>query len=94
MSVSTSNRQASVNEIVAEMDRRGVVIERLEARIVELESQLRDAQARGKGMEETLRKLTFAARTSGGTAGRDEELCKACDAAEAVLSRIEGSAST
>lgn len=34
-----------------------------------------------------LRKLVFAARTSGGVAGRDELLCSACDAAERLLSR-------
>lgn len=38
-------------------------------------------------METTLRKLVFAARTSGGTAGRDEALCQACDEAEALLER-------
>jgi hypothetical protein len=36
-----------------------------------------------------LKKLVFAARTSGGVAGRDELLCSACDAAERLL-RIEG----
>lgn len=33
-----------------------------------------------------LKKLVFAARTSGGTAGRDEMLCAACDEAERLLS--------
>ncbi len=33
---------------------------------------------------EALRKLIFAARTSGGTAGRDDLLCSACDEAEAI----------
>jgi hypothetical protein len=32
-----------------------------------------------------LRNLVFAARTSGGVAGRDELLCAACDAAENAL---------
>lgn len=32
-----------------------------------------------------LRKLVFAARTSGGVAGRDEGLCAACDEAERFL---------
>lgn len=34
-----------------------------------------------------MRKLVFAARTSGGTAGRDQTLCAACDEAEALLSQ-------
>ena len=33
----------------------------------------------------TMKKLVFAARTSGGTAGRDDALCSACDEAEAML---------
>jgi len=37
-------------------------------------------------LREALKKLTFAARISGGTAGRDEGLCKACDDAETALS--------
>lgn len=37
--------------------------------------------------EAALRKLVFAARTSGGTAGHDEMLCSACDEAERLLSR-------
>ncbi len=35
--------------------------------------------------EAILRKLVFAARTSGGIAGRDEFLCAACDEAERLL---------
>ncbi len=35
-----------------------------------------------------LRRLTFAARTSGGVAGRDEGLCAACDEAERVLAKF------
>lgn len=38
-----------------------------------------------------LTRLTFAARTSGETAGRDEHLCGACDAAEAVIAKHGGS---
>lgn len=34
-----------------------------------------------------LRKLVFAARTSGGVAGRDALLCSACDEAERLLQR-------
>jgi hypothetical protein len=41
--------------------------------------------ARVARLEEALRKLTFAARTSGGIAGRDERLCAACDVAEGLL---------
>lgn len=37
-----------------------------------------------------MRELVFAARTSGGTAGRDEELCAACDRAEELLRYGEG----
>jgi len=36
-------------------------------------------------LEEALRRLVLAARTSGGVAGRDDYLCGACDAAEALL---------
>ena len=44
-----------------------------------------------KDYETALRKLVFAARISGGVAGRDELLCSACDEAERLLSdrRIE-----
>lgn len=41
--------------------------------------------AQDGGLYSALRKLVFAARTSGGVAGRDEGLCAACDEAEAVL---------
>lgn len=41
-----------------------------------------------------LRRLTFAARTSGGTAGPDEGLMEACDAAEKFLSRDTALAQT
>lgn len=34
-----------------------------------------------------LQKLVFAARISGGVAGRDEFLCSACDEAERLLTR-------
>jgi hypothetical protein len=36
-------------------------------------------------MEKALKDLVFAARTSGGVAGRDEGLCAACETAERVL---------
>ena len=36
-------------------------------------------------MESVLRTLVFVARTSGGVAGRDVELCAACDMAEELL---------
>mgnify|MGYP007100071997 CR=1 FL=1 len=42
--------------------------------------------AQAKPVTAALRKLVDMARTSGGTAGRDEELCAACDQAEAALS--------
>lgn len=40
-------------------------------------------------LREVLRKLTFAARTSGGTAGPDPYLMAACDEVEALLSKSE-----
>jgi hypothetical protein len=36
-------------------------------------------------LEKALRELLFAARTSGGVAGRDEALCNACEHAEFML---------
>lgn len=58
----------------------------------------RKAHARAEAAEAALaeavgvlKRLTFAARTSGGTAGRDEHLCGACDAAEAVIAKHGGS---
>jgi hypothetical protein len=36
-------------------------------------------------LEDALSRVVFMARTSGGTAGRDEALCAACDNAENVL---------
>lgn len=47
-------------------------------------------QTRAEELEGALKRLTMMARTSGGTAGRDEALCKACDDAEAALSRALG----
>lgn len=42
--------------------------------------------AQAQTVTAALRKLVDMARTSGGTAGRDEDLCAACDQAEAALS--------
>lgn len=42
-------------------------------------------------LEDAIKKLTklaFMARTSGGTTGRDEALCAACDDAEALIATI------
>jgi len=39
-------------------------------------------------LAEALSKLCFVAMTSGGTAGRDESLCAAIDAATALLARL------
>jgi hypothetical protein len=36
-----------------------------------------------------LKRLTVAARTSGGVAGRDEGLCAACDEAEAAIAKAK-----
>jgi len=43
MSISTTTRQASVDEIASEMDRRGLVIERLEARLAHIDGIYRGA---------------------------------------------------
>jgi len=42
-----------------------------------------------QSLVEVLRRLTIAARTSGGVAGYDDALCQACDAAEAVLAEVK-----
>lgn len=44
-------------------------------------------------MADALRKLVFMAHTSGGVAGRDESLCKACDRAEAALAKYDSAQS-
>jgi hypothetical protein len=41
---------------------------------------------------EALKKLSFAAQTSGGTAGRDEALVAAIDHASAIIAKAQGSA--
>jgi hypothetical protein len=38
-------------------------------------------------LKAALKRLTFAARTSGGVVGRDEELCAVCDEAELLLAK-------
>ena len=38
-------------------------------------------------LREAAERLVDMARTTGGVAGRDEELCAACDAVEAMLGR-------
>jgi hypothetical protein len=43
-------------------------------------------------LHDALKKIVMAARTSGGTPGRDEHLCEACDFAEIVLARARGEA--
>lgn len=45
MAIITNSRQASVDEIAAEMDRRGKVIERLEEKIGSLETALRTTES-------------------------------------------------
>ena len=42
---------------------------------------------RTKQLEKVLADVVMYARTSGGTAGRDEGLCAACDRAETLLSK-------
>lgn len=44
-----------------------------------------NAQAENLLLKAAMKKLVFAARTSGGTSGRDEALCAACDDAECLL---------
>lgn len=44
------------------------------------------------GLLDALRKLTIAARTTGGTAGPDEGLMKACAEAEAAIAKATGAA--
>ena len=39
---------------------------------------------------EALRKLTMMARTSGGTSGPDDDLMRACEAAEAAIAKATG----
>jgi len=47
-----------------------------------------NAHSENEVLRAILKRLVFAARTSGGVAGRDDALCTACDEAEAALSRI------
>lgn len=44
------------------------------------------------GLLDALRRLVFAARTTGGTAGPDEGLMKACAEAEAAIAKATGAA--
>lgn len=41
MTIATNYRRSSLQEVIAEMDRRGDVIEALEARIVEMEATIK-----------------------------------------------------
>jgi hypothetical protein len=49
----------------------------------------KQAEADAAEYKSVLQRLVFAARTSGGTAGRDENLCAACDAAERLLAKMQ-----
>lgn len=51
----------------------------------EVWGKLQFERAQKELLAKALRRLIVAARTSGGTAGRDEGLCVACEAAEADL---------
>jgi hypothetical protein len=53
--------------------------------IAELCNRLLSAEARVRVLEDALLRLSFMAQTSGGAAGRDEELCAAIAAAQAEL---------
>lgn len=55
-----------------------IVIGKENARLIAAAPMLRDA----------LKRLTVAARTSGGVSGRDDEFCAVCDYAEAALAKI------
>lgn len=58
------------------------LVERLRGQTTALGHQAAD---RIEALERALKTLTVYARTSGGTAGRDDMLCVACDAAEKLL---------
>ncbi len=53
--------------------------------LAELREELRGVKSVGAMHAKALKRLTFMARTSGGTAGPDAELMKACDEAEQAL---------
>jgi AcrR family transcriptional regulator len=48
----------------------------------------------GSELLEALKKLSFAAQITGGTAGRDEHLCAAIDVAIAAIAKATGAAIT
>ncbi len=54
----------------------------------EMADQILDLVAERDALKAALKRLAFAARTSGGTAGRDERLCVSCDEAEGILSEL------
>lgn len=86
MSVTTTSRRASIEEIAAEMDRRGQIIERLETRNDELEKTLRDAE---RAIAEFYRYHT-GGETRGSYDGRPERegLWKAMRAARSTLAAL------
>lgn len=51
----------------------------------EIRTILKHAAAHNAALLAATRKLAFAARITGGTAGRDQALCEALDAVEALL---------
>jgi len=52
---------------------------------IKLARTFANAHSENELLRKVLRQLVFAARTSGGVAGRDEALCASCDEAEALL---------
>lgn len=86
MSVTTTNRRASIEEIAAEMDRRGQVVERLEARNDDLTKALRDAE---RAIAEFYRYYT-GGEMRGSYDGRPERegLWKAMRAARSTLAAL------
>lgn len=55
--------------------------------VTELREQVSQMLADQRDLREALKAVVFAARTSGGVAGRDDALCAACELAERVLEK-------
>lgn len=55
----------------------------------ELRGMVSECEAQIELLRAALKRLSFAAQTTGGTAGRDDELCKAIEDAEFALKTSE-----
>ena len=88
MSIVTHTRPATTNELAAEMDRRGEVIERLEAKIGSLETALRSAES---AIAE-FHRYWHGGETRGSYDGRPERdgLWRAMRVARSALARTAG----